>query len=253
MLRPTRGTRLLAAALAASLTGCAGAPRVTIAPPPEPEPLAATAGQRAATELQPPPPPKPYGRLKVAVLPFDNKSGTAEPVGETAAALFTQELLKFPSYRVLGQTASERTVKVESSVETDTRGGKGRKETVQVLATEKGLDPIEWGRTQGVDAVLTGSVTEYRHRQGFIFPPARVGIEARLIHIPTRQVLWSASDLRGYPAWRWLAFIAWPLGAALAFFSPPADARLKQSVEKTAARVREQLDAARRQIASPST
>lgn len=209
---PTARCFLCVILIAALLSGCAG-PQVTVAP------------ERPAVKT-------------VAVLPFDNRSGAREPVGETAADHFAREILRLGRYQVIAERSAERSVRIESTVG-ENGGAAGEK--VEVVATETTADPVERARKLGADAVLVGAVTKYRHRQAFIFPPAEVSIEARLVHVATRQVLWSASDTRRYGTWRWLTFLAWPVGVLLAFFSPPADARLRQACAKTGAAVEQAL------------
>lgn len=208
-------SRLLAAVLAASvgLSGCTH-PQVTVAP------------EQQAVKT-------------VAVMPFDNRSGAREPIGETATDLFTRDLMRSGRYKVIGGEVAERTVRIESTVDPS----KGESEKVEVTATEKGANPIDWARKVGADAVVTGAVTKYRHRQAFIFPPAEVAIEAKLVHVQSREVLWSASHTQNYGVWRWLTFFVWPVGVLLAFFSPPADARLRQASSRVA-------DAVERRLAS---
>lgn len=197
---------LLSAALA--LQGCA-APQVSVAPVPD------------GAEPR-----------KVAVVEFDDRSEGPETVGETAADLFASELIKTGRYRVLVDRAADRAVKLKASESS----GK-----YEVTATESRIDPFAAAGRLKADAVLIGAVTRYRERRAFIFPPALVALEVKLVDAKTREVLWTASHTAGYGAWRWLTFVAWPVGVALAFFSPPAQQKLKRAVATTAATVDRKL------------
>jgi TolB-like protein len=193
-------------------------------------------GKRSAV-----PSPHRVRRLTVAVMPFEDRTGAAIPVGDIAANIFTQGLLGSDRYKVLGETVSERSVKVESTVESSSNAGRS-KEQVSVRTTEKRTDPIAWGKKVGAEAVVTGAVTIYRDRRLFILPPAKAAIEAKLIHVASREVLWSATYTRSYGWYRWLPSIIWPVGVILALTAPAADRHLEAACRQTAHRVLHLLD-----------
>lgn len=187
--------------------------------------------------------PSARGTIKVAVLPFDDKTDAKEDVGAIAAKMFQQELLRFRDYEVRSEVVDERTLKVKTTVDS----GSGDSESVEYTATEKTIDPVSWGKKKGVDAVVTGTVTRYRHPKFFILPPAAVGLEVRLIDVKTRRVIWSATDQRAYN-WKWLASIIPVVAMVLAVTSPSADTKLKESIVKTAKALRKELKDANRNL-----
>jgi len=113
--------------------------------------------------------------LTVAVLPFENLSAYPN-AGQVVAELLSTELYARGLFRVL--EASEL---------------RGR------LAARK-LDPDTIARTAaaevaaalGVDAVLTGSVSEFGYQHGLKEEPT-VGINLRLITLDDADVVWAAS------------------------------------------------------------
>nr|WP_295826586.1 hypothetical protein [uncultured Azospirillum sp.] len=132
----------------------------------------------------------PAGSI-VAVLPFENLTNHPN-AGQIAADIVSTEL-----YGVDGLRSMEAS-RVRSRLS-------AAKPAADATATDTPADaaPLDAqtaGRTLGVDAVLSGSVSEYGYQHGLREEPV-VGLNARLVRSSDGAVLWTSSQSeagRGY-------------------------------------------------------
>ncbi|SMF52708.1 TolB amino-terminal domain-containing protein [Azospirillum oryzae] len=130
----------------------------------------------------------------VAVLPFENLTNHPN-AGQIAADIVSTELYGVEGLRSMDAarvrsrlSAAKPTGDASATAVTDTPA-----DTVP-------LDAQAAGRTLGVDAVLTGSVSEYGYQHGLREEPV-VGLNARLVRSSDGAVLWTSSQSeagRGY-------------------------------------------------------
>lgn len=116
-------------------------------------------------------------KLKVAVLPFRNATGVGG-AGVKVAESFLVQLLKVGRYEVVERSRLEQILREQD------------------FAQSQYVDPesaVKVGRIAGVDAVLIGSVTDYRDIWERERPP-EVGTSLRLISVETGSILWAASE-----------------------------------------------------------
>lgn len=117
---------------------------------------------------------------EVAVLPFRNLAGYPK-AGEIMTDLMTTELQASPEFAVL---PGPRVQEIAREIEFD-RDRVSDLDYLQNVAEE--LD---------TRYLVTGSVTEYRYKQGLGEEPV-AGVNARLVDTENGQVLWSASHSSG--------------------------------------------------------
>ncbi|MHB0996599.1 MAG: GNA1162 family protein [Elusimicrobiales bacterium] len=148
--------------------------------------------------------------MRVAVLPFSPEPSHPRS-GELAYESFSTYLMGVSSYRVLDRGALEQVLKEQNL---NNSGIFDQREAVQI------------GKLLGAEGVIVGSVHEYVHRKGLMFPPAKVTITARLINTRTGEVEWSASSTRG-GATRWLTWLIWPVGVYATVTSPSVEDQVR--------------------------
>lgn len=166
-------------------------------------------------------------RPRVAVLPFADAPGQPG-TGELAREAFATEILSVDAYQVIDRASFEKLLDEHR------------------LAATGAIDPskaVEVGKLLGADAVVVGAVTEYKKRNLLMFPPARVGITARMIDANTGVVDWSAQKSVGGPK-RWLTWVIWPLGAVATAFSPSAEDQVVRATRSICKGLRQELAAA---------
>lgn len=114
--------------------------------------------------------------LEVALLPFENL--TAYPgAGQVVADLLATELLARGTFRVMEASELRRRLAVRDLDREDTAGTTPAAEIAAAI---------------GVDAVLTGSVSEFGYQHGLKEEPT-VGINLRLVRAAGGDVVWAAS------------------------------------------------------------
>lgn len=128
----------------------------------------------------------------VAVLPFENLTNHPN-AGQIAADIVSTEL-----YGVDGLRSMDAS-RVRSRLSAAKPTGDAAAAT-DAPADAAPLDAQATGRTLGVDAVLSGSVSEYGYQHGLREEPV-VGLNARLVRSSDGAVLWTSSQSeagRGY-------------------------------------------------------
>ena len=121
----------------------------------------------------------------VAVLPFENLTQFPD-AGEIVAELFTTELYRVDSFRVMDRNQVKRLMRE-------------KRITPPQVVDRRAAQQI--GAELEVDAVLIGSVSEYwyrlerRSRRPGGEEPA-VGINARLVDVASGEVIWASSHSR---------------------------------------------------------
>jgi len=121
----------------------------------------------------------------VAVLPFENLTQFPD-AGEIVAELFTTELYRTGSFRVMDRNQVKRLMREKRITPP---------QVVDRLAAQKIGQELE------VDAVLIGSVSEYwyrlerKSRRPGGEEPA-VGLNARLVDVASGEVVWASSHSR---------------------------------------------------------
>ncbi|MBI4349302.1 MAG: DUF799 family lipoprotein [Elusimicrobia bacterium] len=166
-------------------------------------------------------------RPRVAVLPFADYPGQAG-TGELAREAFSTEILAVEAYQVIDRASFQKLLDEHR------------------LSATGAIDPskaVEVGKLLGADAVVVGAVTEYKKRNLLMFPPARVGISARMIDAKTGVVDWSAQKSVGGPK-RWLTWVIWPVGAVATAFSPSAADQVVRATRSICRGLRHELAAA---------
>ncbi len=127
----------------------------------------------------------------VAVLPFENLTNHPN-AGQIAADIVSTEL-----YGVDGLRSMDAS-RVRSRLSAAKPAGDAA--ATDAPADAAPLDAQAAGRTLGVDAVLSGSVSEYGYQHGLREEPV-VGLNARLVRSSDGAVLWTSSQSeagRGY-------------------------------------------------------
>lgn len=135
----------------------------------------------------------------VAVLPFENLTNHPN-AGQIAADIVSTELYgveglrSMDAARVRSRLSAAKPIgDASATAVTDTPADTAPADTAP-------LDAQAAGRTLGVDAVLTGSVSEYGYQHGLREEPV-VGLNARLVRSSDGAVLWTSSQSeagRGY-------------------------------------------------------
>lgn len=122
---------------------------------------------------------------RVAVLDF-NDTSYYKNAGPMVAQLFVKYLLK-TGYNVVERTELDAILKEHNLYNT----GALNREQMK-----------EFGKISGVDAIITGSVTEaiqekeVYEKAGYIrYLPAQAGVACRMISVETGEILWAASDV----------------------------------------------------------
>ncbi len=121
----------------------------------------------------------------VAVLPFENLTQFPD-AGEIVAELFTTELYRTDSFRIMDRNQVKRLMRE-------------KRITPPQVVDRRAAQMI--GRELEVDAVLIGSVSEYwyrlerRSRRPGGEEPA-VGLNARLVDVASGKVIWASSHSR---------------------------------------------------------
>lgn len=129
----------------------------------------------------------------VAVLPFENLTNHPN-AGQIAADIVSTEL-----YGVDGLRSMDAS-RVRSRLSAAKPAGDATATATDAPADAAPLDAQAAGRTLGVDAVLSGSVSEYGYQHGLREEPV-VGLNARLVRSSDGAVLWTSSQSeagRGY-------------------------------------------------------
>ncbi len=125
------------------------------------------------------------GLETIAVLPFENLTQFPD-AGEIVAELFTTELYRTGSFRVMDRNQVKRLMRE-------------KRITPPQVVDRQAAQKI--GRELEVDAVLIGSVSEYwyrlerKSRRPGGEEPA-VGINARLVDVASGEVIWASSHSR---------------------------------------------------------
>ncbi|MEW5693247.1 MAG: GNA1162 family protein [Candidatus Hydrogenedentota bacterium] len=116
-------------------------------------------------------------KIKIAVIPFRNASGIGG-AGIRVSESFVVQLLKIGRYEVIERTRIDQILNEQKFSQ------------LNIVDQETA---IKIGKIAGVDAVLIGTVTEYRDMWEGETPP-EVGANVRLIDIETGAILWAASE-----------------------------------------------------------
>ena len=119
----------------------------------------------------------PSDAPQVAVLPFENLSEHPN-AGQILTRLMSTELYRQGSFQI----------REESVLHQQLRDGKNGSEQIRSVPRAQQL-----AHKLGVDAVLLGSVTEYRYQHGLREEPV-VGLSVRLVRSCDGQVVWASSQ-----------------------------------------------------------
>ncbi len=128
----------------------------------------------------------------VAVLPFENLTNHPN-AGQIAADLVSTELYGVGSVRPVEAGRVRSRLAAQKSIDAGAA-------TAPEAPADAPLDAQAAGRALAVDAVLTGSVSEYGYQHGLREEPV-VGLNARLVRVSDGAVLWTSSQSeagRGY-------------------------------------------------------
>lgn len=117
------------------------------------------------------------GNRMVAVLPLVNLTSYPH-AGRIVGDLLTTELYASTRFMIMERTAMLEALKGESS------------DLDEVMDRTVAL---KIGRDLGVDAVIFGSVTEYRYKRGLDEDPV-VGINIRMLDVKSRDIIWAGSN-----------------------------------------------------------
>ena len=156
---------------------------------------------------------------RIAVLPFTDASG-APGSGLRAATAFSGDILALSAYEVVERAAIDDVLKEH---QLGTSGLVDEANAVQV------------GKLLNADAVVLGSVTEYRDRRAVFFPSA-VALSVRAVATKTCVVSWTASHRVGGNK-RLFTWIVWPVGVAATVLSPSADEQLEAAARAIVTRM----------------
>jgi TolB-like protein len=132
----------------------------------------------------------PAGSI-VAVLPFENLTNHPN-AGQIAADIVSTELYGVDGLRSMDASRVRSRLSAAKPAADAT--------ATDTPADAAPLDAQTAGRTLGVDAVLSGSVSEYGYQHGLREEPV-VGLNARLVRSSDGAVLWTSSQSeagRGY-------------------------------------------------------
>ncbi len=113
----------------------------------------------------------------VAILPFENLSGHPN-AGQILTRLMSTELYRLGTFQV----------REESTLLQQLRDKKEESAQIQPVPRVR-----ELAHKLGVDAVLLGSVTEYRYQHGLREEPV-VGLSVRMVRGCDGQVIWASSQ-----------------------------------------------------------
>jgi len=179
----------------------------------------------------------PKGEVwELAVFPLKDAPG-AEGSGRTVTDLLVTELLGIPQYNLIDKGLAEKELSKRA-------GGKPSDMDAMLRA----------GRELGADAVLVGEVTRYRNVRAFIFPPADVAVNLRLVEVKTGHVAWSAQHRRTYGFFHWISSLV-PIPITMIpslMYSPNAPARAQQCVADVAGKLKHSYSMSERAEAGSS-
>ena len=168
--------------------------------------------------------PAAGAKPRVAVLRFQDAPGQTGS-GSVATDVFSAQLLSVDAYDVIDRGA------IDKVIEEQKLGASG---------LIRPGEAAELGKLVGADAVILGSVTEYRPRRLLMFPPAKVALAVRAIDTRTGQVDWSAQQRVGGPG-RWLTWVIPVIGAVATAFSPSAEDLLAAASRRICRSLRKNL------------
>lgn len=117
-------------------------------------------------------------KRSVAVLPLVNLTPHPQ-AGRIVGDILTTELYMVPQLDIMERTAMVDQLLLDADADVE-------------FAMDK-MVALKAGEQLGVDAVVYGSVTEFRYKRGLDQSPA-VGVNVRMLDVKTGEVLWASSS-----------------------------------------------------------